>query len=325
MTEPRTTSRLPALDGLRGVAILLVVSYHVSDTRIPGGWVGVDLFFALSGFLITGILVNELRRTGVIHFRAFFRRRALRLFPALVVFLAAVAIIDRHHPLMPDFVLATVTYVANIVLALGHKLEFTHTWSLAQEEQFYLLWPFVLLAIFRWRRGWTVIAALAVIALVWGVTAPGDFGRLYNGPDTHAAPILLGSLAGYLYAIDRLPSVRGAGMAALLGLAAVALFAHLDAFYPVLYIPVAVLAAVAVAGNTTSRALAWTPLRGLGAISYALYLWHPLVMHGTTGIMRPVAVVASIAIAVASYYIVERPFLRRRHPDPSSAPAIAPV
>src|SRR5262245_51790762 len=152
----------PALDGLRGVAILAVMIYHSGLGR--GGYLGVDVFFALSGFLITTLLCDEYAATGTIAFRKFYARRALRLLPALVVFVAVwLAVLyatlePRFWAFVTGFGLAVLFYVANWVgiwvLPLG---VFGHTWSLAIEEQFYVLWPLVILAVVRLcvRPPWT--------------------------------------------------------------------------------------------------------------------------------------------------------------------------
>lgn len=184
--------RIPELDGVRGIAILAVFLNHTQPT-LSGGFLGVDLFFALSGFLITGILLNEFNRTGSISLRSFYYRRALRLLPALVVFLLVCAPWAHWQATT-----ATMFYFAN-----WHSFEFlgplVHTWSLSVEEQFYIAWPVVLLLLLRLKLSKTAIAAglITIIALIfiWRLyllKSGASWERAYKGTDTHTEGLLIG-------------------------------------------------------------------------------------------------------------------------------------
>ncbi len=190
----------PSLDGMRAVAVTCVVAFHATHW-LPGGWAGVDVFFVLSGFLITSLLAQEIEASGSIDLGSFYLRRALRLVPALTVMLLASLAVAV---LLPSRTLEDVraiglagTYLMNWnrAFALFPQAWLGHTWSLAMEEQFYLLWPAILLLI-RARRPVTLISALVVLVTVWRLVlvlsgAPAE--RTYNGFDTHADGLLIGS------------------------------------------------------------------------------------------------------------------------------------
>ena len=318
---------MPALDGLRGVAILLVLGVHTSEL-VPGGLLGVDLFFVLSGFLITSILLAERARTNTISLRAFYRRRALRLLPALIfmlsVYLAATALFD------PDGVRSGVvaagfgiSYVANVA-QMGSLFDdegLRPLWSLATEEQFYLLWPPLLAIALAFRASVRVLCGvlvgLALASLVWRVAllATGaSFERLWVGPDTHADPILIGCVAGVLYTSGTLERIRFGGIALVVGAGIVAMSAwfapqtHVFVTLFAICSGLVVLAAASTEQWWFTRVLEVRPLRYVGKISYGLYLWHAplLVAFGMIGL--PLALV----VAGLSYRYVEQPFLRRK-------------
>jgi peptidoglycan/LPS O-acetylase OafA/YrhL len=333
---------IPALDGLRGIAVLLVVSWHA--LRAPhAGALGVDLFFVLSGFLITSLLISEWRRSGSISLRAFYRRRALRLLPALffllgvyvlTVLLLTVSGQGSSYHLSHTVAGAglAVAYVSNVMQAF-HPIEpagMGHLWSLAQEEQFYLLWPCTLLVLLKRRiKPERIMKALAlVIAVVFtyrfGLMLDGaGFYRLWFGPDTHADPILIGCLAGVAYAYGFEGQARTAAVLRRLEPVAIAVAlvvvigfsSHTRELYlgPMTLFSLAcglvILSVVASPSSITSRALGNPGIRYVGRISYGIYLWHlPLVVaFGAWG--AP----ASLVIAGLSYRYVETPFLQRRH------------
>jgi peptidoglycan/LPS O-acetylase OafA/YrhL len=348
---PRPGRRLgyvPALDGARGVAIALVVSFHAFD-RPVGGFLGVHVFFVLSGFLITSLLLDEWRRTGRISLRSFYARRALRLFPALLVFVAAYLAVQTARELVtPDALalsaaakgaLAGLFYVSNIVQAAGTHLgvSVVHLWSLAVEEQFYVLWPLTLiglLALGARRRGVAafLIGAIALLVLHrFRLYHEGaDWRRLYLAPDTTFDALLIGCLAGVWFVSGRLPrplasrsfltgfAIVGAAGAAVtvltLGTHDRVLYAGpLSAFAAA--VAVLVLLVVTRPEGLLARGLSVRPLVYLGRISYSLYLWHLIALElAWRGLDAPtgVGLVMGLAAAAASYHFVEMPFLRRK-------------
>jgi peptidoglycan/LPS O-acetylase OafA/YrhL len=226
---------LCGLDGLRAVAVAAVVSYHFWPSALPGGFLGVDLFFVISGYLITRLLLTEIDTHGDLSLGGFYLRRARRLLPAAltlvgVTALAAIFLWRDELPMMRGAVPASLGYVSNWWLIGEHQSYFVatgrpsmlqHLWSLAIEEQFYLVWPFVLTLVIgavTWRRRYTVLTswrlialaataavlaaastvAMAVIAVRSDVPYGADSGRVYFGTDTHATGLLLGAAAGAL-------------------------------------------------------------------------------------------------------------------------------
>src|SRR5579875_1756575 len=168
---PRRLGRRPVLDGLRGVAILLVMLTHTSV--LPNGYVGVDLFFALSGLLITTLLYEEWDRCGRISLRRFYGRRARRLLPALGLLIVVALIVDMVCYPMTGWpfakkALTSLLFVNNWIAATGHASDLgslNPTWSLAQEEQFYLVWPLVLVLLLRCRARPRLVAAMLLVAI----------------------------------------------------------------------------------------------------------------------------------------------------------------
>jgi peptidoglycan/LPS O-acetylase OafA/YrhL len=308
--SPRHTYR-PELDGLRAIAIILVIGSHA---QIPGFGLGapagVTLFFVLSGYLITSLLVAERGRTGRVDLVAFYIRRALRLLPALYAFLAVVAVgyaVGLWGNKPADLVTfpAVVLYVGNWIQAAGAAPGMMgHTWSLAVEEQFYILWPAILIALIRFAPRWViayVLLAIAVLVLPWRGTVIETAGyvRAYVGTDTQADSLLLGCAVALLGA--RLP--QWAGWFGVVALVAV------EQFWPPIVLGfslAAVVSTLAVAG--APKALGWAPLAYVGRISYGLYLWHYLFIW--SGIPWPIAITAALATAAVSYEYLERPFLR---------------
>ena len=366
MTERAITPgrHIPALDGLRGIAVLGVVAHHLG--HLTGGYLGVDAFFVLSGFLITGLLLDELARDGVrsapIDLGRFWMRRAKRLLPAFFVMLGVVVVVERW--LLDDGVsdttlrqesLSALAYVFNwqaIVNQVDYWATFSavsplrHMWSLAIEEQFYLVWPVVVAAVVWWagRRRMTAKRTQATVAVVAGLGAvasvavqlalydPDDLLRVYYGTDTRVAAILFGSVGAY--AVRRVPAMgiatqRWLGAAASLLLVPIAwAWTSLDGTSPTLYqgglvaVGLASAVVVAVAAVTPrsplSITLSLTPLRWFGAISYGLYLWHwPMIVwltpdrvgvHGWPLLVLRLA--ASLAVTMLSYHLIEQPIRR---------------
>jgi peptidoglycan/LPS O-acetylase OafA/YrhL len=326
--------RIPALDGLRGIAILLVLGGHAHHV-IPGGAFGVDLFFVLSGFLITSLLVTEWSSTGRISLKAFFRRRALRLLPALVFMLGVwtlAAAVFRPERLR-GFLLGDVvglTYVMNVVLALSHNPEpaFGHLWSLAQEEQFYLLWPPLLLLAFR-RHVAPSVLLVSLLALTATVIlhrlsledqgAPQE--RVWYMPDTRGDSIIIGCAAGLAFSTSLVRTFPLWIPTALLpaGLWIVMGFGFWELLFP--FVCGSLLLGVVLHRRWWfARAMSLAPLRYFGRISYGLYLWHwPLLVALGWQLGIPIA----IAVAALSRRYLEEPFLRRKRRDPAHVPVSA--
>jgi peptidoglycan/LPS O-acetylase OafA/YrhL len=208
-------SHVPALDGVRGIAVLAVLLYHVGC--LPGGWLGVDMFFVLSGFLITDLLMRERQRTGRVSFRNFYARRGLRLLPALIAVLAVTTVWTAWFG--PGLwgkqawgsAALVLFYVGNVAMIRGRDLGLLgHTWSLGMEEQFYLVWPAVLAGLCRLGRvvtaTLTAVAIGAVVAfrtylLYRPAKALNEFTSLRRvsfSLDTRGEPVLIGCLVGLL-------------------------------------------------------------------------------------------------------------------------------
>jgi peptidoglycan/LPS O-acetylase OafA/YrhL len=323
---------LRALDGLRGVAILGVLAYH--SRLLRGGFVGVDLFFALSGFLITSLLVEEWKKHGDVHLLGFWARRILRLAPALVVtvLLAVGGSSLRGIPLRGSWVAAALLYGSNLVIGYGHVYPLgllSHTWSLGMEEQFYLVWPLLLVGVARWgMRG--VCGAAAVLCIVpailrfqYEATHAGDphlWLRVYFAPDMRMDALAMGCLAGGWLGLGAPPgpsATRAIQIAAVVGslaLGAIALVARITTIVatPVLFSVIALSATAIVVGAVRLPSFEWLlsspPLVWLGKISYGLYLLHMIVFNV---LAQPLWLKWLIAIGLAalSRVVVERPFL----------------
>jgi peptidoglycan/LPS O-acetylase OafA/YrhL len=323
----------PALDGLRGIAIALVLAYHSWGSAFPGGNIGVDLFFVLSGFLITVLLLEEHGDHGRIDLRAFYARRARRLLPALLVMLLAVAtVLLAQHKLHDVAQLGyVVTYTSNYAWE-AHQLPtpVVHTWSLAIEAQFYVVWPLVLIALLRLRA--RAIAVVAVGAMVLGVLAYRLAG---NGPTQSDLPtpvradaLLVGCLMAFVFVWFGAATFRW-WMPALFAtpvLVADVLGGRDLRGYGLTVVAVlfATVLGAALTCEPVGHALARRPLVYLGRISYSLYLWQvPIVvvvntvpwLHGLPFALRvALVVVSSVAVAAVSYEFVERRWIRRRKP-----------
>ena len=323
---------VPALDAVRGIAILLVLGVH-AGRLLPGGVLGVDLFFVLSGFLITSLLLGEWADTGRIAFGAFYRRRALRLLPALGAMLAVLttAAWIGLDDLRTELVWATLSlgYVVNIAALQAGGIgadNLQHMWSLSQEEQFYLVWPVLLLLLLRARlRAWTLALTLCAAALgllayrAVLLTSDASSSYLWYSPDTRSVGLVLGCLAGVLFSyglIRHVPSWLATAML-IAGIAVVSMLdidsgSHAVSLLPLFCVAatVVVLAAVLDPGWWFTRLIDVRWLRGLGRISYGLYLWHwPLFFAFGWMLGIPLA----LGAALVSYRFVEQPFLRRRH------------
>lgn len=347
----------PALDGVRAIAILIVLSWHTWGWP-PAGSLGVDLFFVLSGFLITTLLLEERKTTGRISLTSFFRRRALRLLPALytllVVVVTVLLVVDDDHRRTFLTALAAATYWSNLLSLVLHGSgqvvapALQHLWSLAQEEQFYLLWPPVLVVVMRYRPRFLapIITSLIAVIVVERLAylaggSPVWSGRVYVGPDMHADPILVGCLFGVFFSRGEIIASRLGrellGLASLGTIAAMALIFHGGTNLALYGTPLLTLFAFAtgtlilclVSGDSIiARVLGCPPARFLGRISYGMYLWHlPILMAvASLGAWRaPLGVAVTVVMATGSLYLVERPFLRMKHRRPAAPRQVVPA
>jgi peptidoglycan/LPS O-acetylase OafA/YrhL len=346
-TPARRLGNRPGLTGLRAVAIAIVVARHAGEASAPAvtafafGFAGVDIFFVLSGFLITSLLVGEWSRTGRISLPQFYLRRALRLLPALFAFLLVLLIFvpfqpeGSHRPLLEAIGLSG-AFLGNIAKTLNWAFPLPHLWSLGMEEQFYLLWPVTLVVLLRLRATRSVVLAVvlagaaAVVAarIVLAASGSASAFTLFYSP-LHSDGLLVGCTLGLAYAWRWLPSPetvrRLLGPAVVLAAAIFLLVAILGVPYSrwgttiglaviALASAVLVYAAIDERPILPLRFLIWRPVTYLGEISYALYLWHFPVLYlwPTNTLSVPGRVAVSLLCAVASYELVEKPFLRRK-------------
>jgi peptidoglycan/LPS O-acetylase OafA/YrhL len=293
--------RIDALDGLRAVAVLLVIAHHWHVPGLAGGFVGVDVFFVLSGYLITGLLRDELRSSGSVDLVDFYGRRAARLLPALFLVLAALGafgVLSRSDLADGGMALfiniaAAFFYVHNWLAVEGSQFTWAtnHLWSLSVEEQFYLLWPGVLL--FTWRR-WGQTGALrcavagAVLATLWRVTlgVGGFWSWTYYGTDVRADGLLLGAALALVPSTGwaRLRSGIGRPVVAWSALATVFLaaivldegigWAAMPWFTIVAIASGCLLVGAMSGGRGFASIIGARPLAWLGRLSYGVYLWH---------------------------------------------------
>jgi peptidoglycan/LPS O-acetylase OafA/YrhL len=308
----------PVLDGLRAVAIIMVIMCHMSH-HFDAFWIGVDVFFVLSGYLITSILLVEMQNTGTIDIGAFMYRRMIRLGPAFAILLVVTLL---THTASPAAVAVAGLYVQNLNIAFGTPIPhgwLPHTWSLATEEQFYLLWPVVLLWLVRSGRRpllWLGAAATVMVALRCCID---NYAMVQDAPWIRPVGLLVGCALAWITRGVRVP--QAAGWVAIVGLCATPLA------MPILFVIapalVAIFSAVVILalrdGGLLATVMAAQPLRYTGRISYSLYLYHyPIecamqpwrahVGHGFTVLM----VAAMVGAAVLSYELVEKPALRLR-------------
>jgi peptidoglycan/LPS O-acetylase OafA/YrhL/lysophospholipase L1-like esterase len=310
------------------VAIIIIMGYHGGVFFTTGGFYGIDTFFALSGFLITSLLITEWQLTTTIRLRAFWGRRARRLLPALLVMVLAVALYGaylvppgtyshlRSDGIAALFYFANWHFIAigsNYFVQTGPSSPLTHTWSLAVEEQFYLIWPLIVLGVFKlWRSKRVLLVVCIVGALASAIEmavlySPADVNRLYYGSDTRAQSLLVGAAlaVGLSLWSDRrrlaasdpdwsVHSMPGRALMLALGLlgvvVSVVMWTKVSFNNPFAYHGGFLLAALAtsaillsVVGSPHSliaRGLSFSPLRYVGRISYGLYLWHyPLFLY----------------------------------------------
>ena len=362
MPEPvkRNQRYMPGLDGLRAIAVLAVIAFHFGFGWAPGGLLGVGIFFTLSGYLITDILLSQLSRLGHIHLGRFWLARARRLLPALFLMLVVVvAWVTIFGPAQPqqfrDAVVANAFYVGNWQLIFGDVSYFArfappgplnHLWSLAIEEQFYIVWPFLLLIGVKLVREVPGASGLrprlAVLTLALGIVSailmaalyrPSlDPSRVYYGTDTRASELLFGAALAMVWPSRRLNRGIGAGARntidalGVLGLAAIALmiwqtdqyssFLYRGGFVLLSIATVLVVAALAHPASRLGPIVGWKPLRWLGVRSYGIYLWHfPVIVLTTPGgvangaepLRELLQFAAIVGVSALSWRYVEEP------------------
>ncbi|CDX22127.1 Acyltransferase 3 [Mesorhizobium plurifarium] len=315
-----------------------MVSFHCSREALPGGFVGVDLFFVLSGFLISSILLEEHARTGTIALGRFYLRRAMRLWPALVLMLAAYLVaaplVFPQASAGRDALLAGL-YLSDYSQAFWHLpyLPLLHTWSLSVEEHFYLLWPaaVLLLARFDRRAAIAMLVGVFLIVSLWRMIDLAiwrSFTTTFYRFDTRMSGLVLGSLIAFL---PWRPKTAAANMFAAAGAAIIAwAMVSLDwgTASPLLAAGVAVdfgagctVLALAAGGSFLGRVLTFRPLAYIGMISYSIYLWHyPVVVAMRDTPSSPlsiresiVVIVASFVLAATSYELLEKPLKAYRY------------
>jgi peptidoglycan/LPS O-acetylase OafA/YrhL len=351
-TQPDASQgRNRSLDGLRGIAILLVVTSHANNPFVRfGGTAGVTLFFVLSGYLITSLLVDEQRRTCTISLHRFYARRARRLLPALILAIGGGVILAIAFGEAPGKTLTaaglSLFYAGNLWPVLGVDLNpFGQLWSLALEEQYYLLWPILLLFLGRMRTGWLIGIVLALtcgsLAIRFGgpITTAAGYDRAYYLPQSSVWAILTGSVIALV--LHYRPQLKlpiwtwHVGLVGLLFVTTVlgmrtGLHEEASGLTRVIRLAAGPLASVFSVLLVTNCAISGAPRAWLihpvllyfGGISYALYLWHGIIDHalgdtfGSTGLrglaVGTISAVLAVGVATASGRWIEAPFMRTK-------------
>ena len=362
MPEPaeRGQRYIPGLDGLRAIAVLAVIAYHLNLSWAPGGLLGVGMFFTLSGYLITDLLLTRYDTVGRLDLGQFWLRRARRLLPALVAMLIVVtAWTTVWHPSrlssLRGGVFAALAYVSNWQLIGQHVSYFAqfgppsplgHLWSLAIEEQFYLIWPWLIVfglwlearrghdSLLRGRLALYALGLAAVSAvLMAALYHPGFATRVYDGTDTRAFGLLIGAALAMVWRTRWLHADVPSGARVLLnvvgGLALLKIFLMIHRTAPsapgmyrgglvVLSVATALVVAATVhPGSSMSRLLGVAPLRWIGVRSYGIYLWHfPVIALTTRTIGEPMTISRAafqigltVALAAVSWRYLEKPIM----------------
>ena len=341
--------RLPGLDGLRGIAVLAVIIYHADVSLLVGGFLGVDVFFVLSGFLITSLLLEELQRTNKVDRAKFYLRRIRRLMPALFmvllfsVLVSGLFVLDAAYHVRRDLPWA-ITFVLNWSYLFFEQSYFVnisrppllqHLWSLSVEEQFYVIWPLLLVALYKLPLGritprtkvFIASTVLALASTAWmvylaianGFPIPNDPSRVYFGTDTHAMGLLIGCAAAALWRSDRLTekltpdrasAMNGLGLICLAGLGYFFIFVselnewlYRGGFLVLSLLTAGLVVVAAHPGLKFGKRLGNPVLKWFGDRSYGIYLWHwPIFVLMRSGIdvqwSEPVVFVAKIAIVL---------------------------
>lgn len=347
---------MPGLDGLRAIAVIAVIIYHLNPQMLSGGFLGVDTFFVISGFLITSLLIHEYNETGRIDLKNFWIRRFKRLIPA-VVFLLMVLVsymsvfhLERLMAIKSD-VIAALVYMSNWWFIIedvsyfealeAHPLK--HLWSLAIEEQFYIIWPLVLLLMLvlvkRMGRIWLITFILSVVSLIAMVVISeplGDNSRVYFGTDTRAHSLLIGVMLAYIFPpfrlktqIDRtssavLNSIGVISLGVLIYMFTFVSASHYWIYAGGLYL-IAAITTLLIAASVHPTTFFATKFLGnplfvwIGKRSYSLYLWHyPIIVLSNTYFIQGqvpiymviIQIILTLVMAEISYRFIEQPFRR---------------
>jgi len=355
--EAGNSRSTPSLDGLRALSVLAVILGHTQSAlldRIPfnalfrNASVGVVVFFVISGFLITHLLLKELRREKQIDLKRFYLRRSFRIFPPFYVFLLVIAIFRVLHkiPVGTGAMLVAGTYTWNYVSRSSDVWILGHCWSLALEEQFYLLWPACMAFFGKQKSLWiagTVILLSPFSRLATYAAFPHLRGNIGMMLHTHLDGIMTGCLLALIVDMDLWPRFRNMALLPVAPVASILFLLFLDPaarsrwaggyMLPIgvslenLAIAVLLLYAVFRHQSPLGKFLNLGPLRHLGAISYSLYLWQQLFAGPYTRVF-PLNIVFIIACAEASYFLVERPsfqvrdLVQRRFMEPRFVPVV---
>ena len=351
---------IPGLDGLRALAVIAVIAYHSEIESVPGGFLGVEIFFVISGYLITALLLEEFNSNQRIDLKQFWARRARRLLPALFLYVAgsialAYSMAEDVIPTKGE-IISTLGYVYNwfgifqeisYTDAFERKNFFHHLWSLAVEEQFYLLWPVLVLYLQKYlsKRVTTILISLGIATstvLMWVMYQPfEDPLRLYYGTDTRASALLIGALLAYMWRPWNAQDTKLYALAKKIlfpvGFGAVVVLIWANMYYTLLMpdseqlfrggflltsiITAIVLASIVTPGSKLSNVLGFAPLVWIGKRSYGLYLWHWPVFQLTRERVDvdingwelfAVRMFVTLILVEISYQYIERPIRERR-------------
>jgi peptidoglycan/LPS O-acetylase OafA/YrhL len=338
ITSGRLHGYRPDIDGLRGISVVAVIAFHAFPDWVPGGFIGVDVFFVISGFLISGIIFDEMR-SGAFRLRSFYARRIRRIFPALVLVLTATVLLGWWILLPQDMLhlgkqmLSSAAFAANFCFWFqsgyfspdAHGFPLLHLWSLGVEEQFYIVWPLVILLLRRKPdRVFAAILIIAALSFLLNILSIDRHEADFYSPLTRAWELMLGAAAAWIMRrypqplSDReIEAIRIVGLAAILS-AALVLNSRMR--YPgwLALVPTAGSVLLVLSpdrGGATSYLMARGPIVSIGRISYPLYLWHwPLLVLAEafkfstlTELERLLVVAVSFALAALTYEWVEKP------------------